>query len=273
MRSEAIGCVMSIQPALWRSRTWWRARTARIYTSTPSNHFIPVKNFWCGTATNLHGAAITLHWLNWLLITQVCLCVILGHLKKVQNFFERSTCLHFYATHPGEVPKSKRQPTDKIFCVAVVKNYSVTPTALLWKARHKGADRSPENREGLSPASAALFGKDDTNFGTLDNISISLFHSQQNCNSYLFDTPSSLHSFTNTKGAHASRETTYSLIRTCAHTRGRLRCWQRSGMTPLFIWLLRRKSVRKPSSVTTWTSWQDDPLTDWYLTECWLFVC
>lgn len=89
MKSEVIGCATSIQPAPWRSRMWLLARMARIYTSTPSNHFIRAKNFWCGTATNLPSAAITLHWLNWLLITQVCLRPILGHFEKfkVLNFW------------------------------------------------------------------------------------------------------------------------------------------------------------------------------------------
>lgn len=282
MRSEATGCVMSIQPALWRSRTWLLARTARKYTSTPSNHFIPAKNFWCGTAMNLPSAATTLHWPNWLLIIQVCTCQVCeGHLKKVQvtEFLYRSSELAFLSdTSPA---RSLNQSVNQLTCsfVLLFKNYSVTPTALLWREQHKGDDRSPESREGLSPAIAALFGKDDTNFETLDSISVSLFPlaTESRLVSLFWHTkqPASIHKH---KGCTCQRRNRmhapkHSFTRTRAHTRGRLRCWQHSGTTPLFIWLLRRKRVRKHSSVTTWTSWQDDPLTDWYLTECWLFVC
>lgn len=274
MRSEVIGCAMSIQPALWRSRMWLLARTVRIYTSTPSNHFIPAKNFWCGTATSLPSAAITLHWHNWLLITQVCLGPIWGHFKKRYWILSVLSCISIQ--HARSLNQSVNQLTRSF--VWLFKNCSVTPTVLLWIEKHKGGDRSPGNREALSPALAAIFGKDDTNFETLDSISVSLFS---------LPTESRLVSLWHTKQSafiHKHKGCTcqqrnrihapkHSFTRTRAHTRGRLRCWQHSGTTPLFIWLLRKKSVRKHSSVTTWTSWQDDPLTDWYLTECWLFVC
>lgn len=203
-----------------------------------------------------------------------------GIFKKVQGteFSYPSSQLAFLSD--ASPARSLNQSVNQLTCsfVLLFKNYSVTPTALLWSEQHKGGDRSPESREGLSPAIAALFGKDDTNFETLDSISVSLFplptesrlvslwHTKQ---------PASIHKH---KGRTCQRRNRmhapkHSFTRTRAHTRGRLRCWQHSGTTPLFIWLLRRKRVRKHSSVTTWTSWQDDPLTDWYLTECWLFVC
>lgn len=135
-----------------------------------------------------------------------------------------------------------------------------------------------KQRGSVSSSNRIIWGRWHQFWDYRQYFSFPFFHSPQNRDLYLFDTQSSLLSFTNTKGCtcqqrnriHAPK---HFFTRTRAHTRGRLRCWQHSGMTPLFIWLLRKKSVRKHSSVTTWTSWEDDPLTDWYLTECWLFVC
>lgn len=50
MSTEATGCDTSTRPTHWPNRTWWPARTAATFTSTPSGRWSPTRSCWCGTA-------------------------------------------------------------------------------------------------------------------------------------------------------------------------------------------------------------------------------
>lgn len=145
MRNTATGCATLTQPALWRSRTWSRAKMVWMSTSTPSNRFSRGRSSWSGTALNSPSAATTLHWASWLSTVLVSEWVISMQWVFLDNFSEQKLflCPRFetYLLCTVIVDNESAGRLMHSLC-GCLRSYSVTPTALLLKQDTKEESRA-----------------------------------------------------------------------------------------------------------------------------------